>query len=140
MDKRSNKSWPRDIADMHKKFGVNRRASTMTDREKAMWLGLRVAMQEEELNELKEAHYKRDAEGIVDALIDTLVFAVGTLDILGVDANKAWDVVHNANMAKEPGVKPNRPNPLGLPDLIKPKGWKEPSHKRNLGKTKDFLK
>ena len=140
MKHRSNKSWPRDIADMHEKFGVHRRASTMSDREKAKWLELRIAMQEEELNELKEAHYKRDAEGVVDALIDTLVFAVGTLDILGVDSNKAWDIVMQANMEKKPGVKPNRPNPLKLPDMIKPEGWVEPTHMDNLGKTKDFLK
>ena len=140
MKKRSNKSWPRDIADMHEKFGVHLRASTMSDREKAMWLDLRVRMQEEELNELKEAHYQRDAESVVDALIDTLVFAVGTLDILGVDANKAWDVVMQANMEKEPGVKPNRPNPLKLPDMIKPEGWVEPTHIDNLGDTESFLK
>ena len=32
-------------------------------------------------------------------------------------------------MRKEPGVKPNRPNPLGLPDFIKPDGWVGPNYK-----------
>ena len=36
-------------------------------------------------------------------------------------------------MLKQVGVKPERPNPLGLPDLIKPKGWKAPSHADNHG-------
>ena len=48
--------------------------------------------------------------------------------LLGIDAHKAWHEVHKANMSKEVGVKESRPNPLGLPDLIKPEGWKAPSH------------
>ena len=45
-------------------------------------------------------------------------FAIGTLDAFGVDGQmKLGDAVHNANMAKEPGVKEGRPNPFGLPDL-----------------------
>jgi hypothetical protein len=37
-------------------------------------------------------------------------------------------------MNKKVGIKETRPNPLGLPDLIKPKDWKAPSHKGNHGK------
>ena len=140
MFKRSNKSWPKDIADMHKKFGVYARATEMAERELGSWLQLRINMIEEELKELKEAHFKRDAEGVIDALVDINVFATGTMDILGVDANKAWDVVMAANMSKTVGVKPGRPNPLGLPDLIKPADWMEPTHADNLGITEKFLK
>jgi predicted HAD superfamily Cof-like phosphohydrolase len=74
-----------------------------------------------------------DSEEVVDGLIDLCVVAIGTLDAFSVDAHKAWDAVHNANMSKEPGVKPSRPNPLGLPDLIKPEGWTAPSHQDNHG-------
>jgi hypothetical protein len=31
-------------------------------------------------------------------------------------------------MKKQVGVKNSRPNPLGLPDLIKPEGWTPPDH------------
>jgi predicted HAD superfamily Cof-like phosphohydrolase len=61
------------------------------------------------------------------------VFAIGTLDVFGVDANKAWDAIYEANMSKEPGVKPGRPNPFGLPDLIKPADWQGPDHEGNHG-------
>ena len=74
-----------------------------------------------------------DAEEIVDGLIDLCVVAIGTLDAFNVDGNKAWDEVLKANMQKEVGVKESRPNPLGLPDLIKPEGWEAPSHKGNYG-------
>jgi len=36
-------------------------------------------------------------------------------------------------MAKKTGVKASRPNPLGLPDLIKPEGWVGPDHSDNVG-------
>jgi predicted HAD superfamily Cof-like phosphohydrolase len=50
-----------------------------------------------------------------------------------VSASIAWDRVHEANMNKIVGVKESRPNPLGLPDLIKPEGWTAPTHKDNIG-------
>ena len=55
------------------------------------------------------------------------------LNAFGIDAYKAWDQVHQANMSKEVGVKKERPNPLGLPDLVKPEGWINPSHSGNHG-------
>jgi len=61
------------------------------------------------------------------------VFAIGTLDVFGVDANAAWDKVYQANMAKNVGIKEGRPNKFGLPDLIKPAGWVAPSHTGNHG-------
>ena len=61
------------------------------------------------------------------------VIAIGTLDAFNIDAQKAWEQVQTANMAKEVGVKESRPNPLGLPDLVKPKNWKAPSHADNHG-------
>ena len=74
---------------------------------------------------------------IVDGIIDMCVFAIGTLEVFGVDANKAWDQVLKANMSKEVGIKEGRPNPLGLPDLVKPEGWKGPTHKGNHGNITD---
>jgi fructose-1,6-bisphosphatase/inositol monophosphatase family enzyme len=82
---------------------------------------------------MKHAAKNNDAEEIVDALIDLCVVAIGTLDAYGVNAYKAWDEVHAANMSKEVGIKASRPNPLGLPDLVKPEGWTAPSHKGNHG-------
>lgn len=88
---------------------------------------------QEELDEMKQAAANNDPEEIVDALIDLCVVAIGTLDAYGVNAYKAWDEVHTANMTKEVGVKASRPNPLGLPDLVKPEGWMAPIHYCNHG-------
>ena len=102
------------------------------DKEKLkQFLEFRIAFLEEELTELKDNI--NNPEEIVDALIDLCVVAIGTLDAFDVNANIAWDAVHTANMAKEVGIKASRPNPLGLPDLIKPEGWHAPSHENNYG-------
>lgn len=73
------------------------------------------------------------ADDIVDALIDLCVVAIGTLDALDIDAETAWKRVHTKNMEKEVGIKAGRPNPLGLPDLVKPENWEAPTHADNIG-------
>lgn len=125
--------WPADIADMHAKFGVNAVVNTLTSEQLNTYLKFRLDMVQEEVNEARKAYDEKDADGIVDALIDNIVFAIGTLDAFGVDAYAAWNRVHNANMVKSPGVKPGRPNPYGFPDLIKPEGWTAPNHEDNVG-------
>ncbi len=124
-----------DMNTMHDKFGVhdwfqkNRSDKDLMSK----YLMFRMLMIGEEYQETLSAINNSDAEEVVDGLIDMCVFALGTLDVFGVDANKAWNAIYEANMAKEPGVKPGRPNRFGLPDLLKPAGWTPPSHKGNHG-------
>lgn len=122
-----------DIADMHAKFGVREVVARLTPEQLKTYLKFRLDMVQEEVTETLDAYNAADCDNIVDGLIDAIVFAVGTLDVLGVDTATAWNRVHAANMAKEPGVKPGRPNPYGFPDLIKPEGWSAPTHLDNLG-------
>lgn len=131
--------WANDIYMMHNKFGVRDWFEENKDNKELMrkYLMFRLLMCQEELSETLTAYNNGDSEEIVDGLIDLCVFAIGTLDVFGVDANDAWDRVYSANMAKSPGVKPGRPNPFGLPDLLKPSGWKAPDHEGNHG---DFEK
>lgn len=124
-------NWVWDIEDMHRKYGVNEKVREFDAEKLKKFLEFRVKFLEEELNELKDNI--DNPEEVVDALIDLCVVAIGTLDAFEVNAHKAWDAVHEANMAKEVGVKASRPNPLGLPDLIKPEGWTAPSHEYNHG-------
>lgn len=122
-------NWVEDIAEMHGKYGVNKKIREFDKEKLKQFLEFRVAFLEEELNELKDN--MNNPEEIVDALIDLCVVAIGTLDAFEIDSHKAWDEVLKANMNKQVGVKASRPNPLGLPDLIKPEGWQAPSHKEN---------
>lgn len=124
-------NWVEDISDMHFKYGVNEKVRNFDADKLRQFLEFRVKFLEEELNELKDN--MNNPEEIVDALIDLCVVAIGTLDAFEVNAYRAWDEVLAANMNKRVGVKESRPNPLGLPDLIKPEGWEAPSHSHNHG-------
>ena len=145
--------WANDIMMMHNRFGVREWFEANKGDKELMgkYLTFRMNMCLEELLETAEAAdmdlvvnedgkyefvgdvAKTDPEEIVDGLIDMCVFAIGTLDVFGVDANEAWDRVYTANVSKDVGVKEGRPNPFGLPDLIKPEGWVAPDHKGNHG-------
>jgi predicted HAD superfamily Cof-like phosphohydrolase len=139
--------WVKDIAAMYTKFSVNNVVRNLSPEMKETFLKFRLDFLREELTEAYKAagydvqfditnvHAKNpdEAEDVVDAMIDLCVVAIGTLDAFDVDAYAAWNKVHEKNMQKEPGVKPGRPNPLGLPDLIKPEGWTAPSHADNIG-------
>jgi hypothetical protein len=124
-------NWVWDIEDMHAKYGVNEKVREFDAEKLKQFLEFRVKFLEEELNELKDN--MGNPEEVVDALIDLCVVAIGTLDAFEVNSHAAWDAVHKANMSKEVGIKPSRPNPLGLPDLIKPEGWVAPNHEGNHG-------
>jgi predicted HAD superfamily Cof-like phosphohydrolase len=127
--------WANDIMMMHNRFGVREWFEANKDNTELMqnYLAFRMSMVKEEFDETMDAIAAKDAEEVVDGLIDMCVFAIGTLDVMGVDANEAWDRVYTANVSKDVGVKEGRPNPFGLPDLIKPEGWVAPDHKGNHG-------
>jgi len=134
-----SKDWVKDINDMHTKYGVKEAVEKMNNLDLRTFLNFRINFLKEELNETIDAASNAgyvDCEEVVDGLIDLCVVAIGTLDAFGIDSNKAWDAVLEANMNKEVGIKESRPNPLGLPDLIKPEGWTAPSHEGNYGDLK----
>jgi len=135
-------NWVQDIADMHQKYGVNPVVRNFDKDKLEAFLKFRIDFLQEELDEMRNAVANRQAsaldtanasDDVVDALIDLCVVAIGTLDAFDVNAYEAWDRVYKANMNKEVGVKASRPNPLGMPDLVKPEGWIAPTHKDNLG-------
>lgn len=128
--------WVGDITQMHNKFGVNSVIRSLSTEQLRSFLEFRINFLEEELQEMRDALEEggeKAADDVVDALIDLCVVAIGTLNAFDVDAHKAWQQVHEKNMQKNVGVNANRPNPLGLPDLIKPEGWTAPSHINNVG-------
>jgi predicted HAD superfamily Cof-like phosphohydrolase len=133
MEHNMSRDWVRDINEMHTKYGVRDWVAKNPEKLRE-YLTFRLNFLQEELDETRAAGIMdENPEEVVDGLIDLCVVAIGTLDAFGIDAYKAWDEVHKANMTKEVGIKPERPNPLGLPDLMKPEGWKAPEHTGNHG-------
>jgi predicted HAD superfamily Cof-like phosphohydrolase len=129
----TRKSWPQDVTELHEKFGHSAVVQQMTDEQLRAFLQFRLNFLAEELDEIRRAVVAGEADGVVDGIVDLCVVGVGTLDAFGVDAQKAWDVVHAANMAKQAGQNDSRPNQFGFPDLVKGPGWKKPDHGDNLG-------
>ena len=129
--------WVKDMRKMASKYKIQDAVNNLDSGQLKAFLQFRINFLQEELDEMKSAATPGkpiDSEEVVDALIDLCVVAIGTLDLFDINAYEAWDEVLKANMNKKVGVKETRPNPLGLPDLIKPKDWKTPSHKGNHGK------
>ena len=136
-DIQMSKDWVQDIHLMQGKYLTRQWVENNPEKLKK-FLEFRVDFLNEELEETRKAVAENDAEEIVDGLIDLCVVAIGTLDAFGVNPYTAWDQVLKANMNKEVGEKPSRPNPLGVPDLIKPFNWYPPTHQGNHGKFKDL--
>jgi predicted HAD superfamily Cof-like phosphohydrolase len=122
-----------DMNNMHRQYGVHDAVDKLSDDKLKALARFRLDFLKEELREGYKAFEEGDPEEYVDAMIDIVVVAVGTLNLFGVDFHKAWREVLKANLSKEVGVKASRPNPLGLPDLIKPEGWVGPTHEGNHG-------
>lgn len=86
------------------------------------WL---VGVLQEEAQELAEAENLVDQ---VDALIDSIIFAMGGLYRLGLteeQALKCFHAVMDANFGKKAGQKEGR-EVEGVKDAVKPEGWKGP--------------
>jgi hypothetical protein len=135
-------NWVHDIEKMHMKYGVDKAVQTFDKSKLTAFLKFRINFLQEELDEMREALVSYEsgkisgdtaADDTVDALIDLCVVAIGTLQSFNVDSRESWNRVLTANMNKEVGIKESRPNPLGLPDLVKPEGWVAPSHLDNIG-------
>ncbi len=126
-------NWADDIHEMHTYYGHGEVIRTLSPEKLKLFLKFRLDFLQEEMTELTDAIAAGDPEEIVDACIDLCVVAIGTIDAFDVDVQRAWLEVLKANMAKQNGIKEGRPNPLGLPDLIKPEGWIAPSHLDNHG-------
>jgi len=104
---------------MHVKFGMTPIQVKWTDEEK----DFRITCMEEELGEYIAAETKEDE---LDALLDLVVFAIGTADRQGMLQvfEEGFERVMQANCRKEAGPNKKR-NSFAL-DLRKPQGWKAP--------------
>lgn len=136
---RADPNWAYDIRVMHRHYGTKEWVDNANIYQMKALLKLRMRMLTEEYAETMNAYLQGDAEETIDGLIDLCVIAIGTLDIVGVNAQEAWMEVLRANMAKDVGVKPGRKNPLRLPDLVKPDDWVSPNHGLNCGTLRSLL-
>ena len=108
---------------MHKKFDLDNKAGpTKLERDEKSF---RVTALLEELNEYKNATSLVDE---YDALLDLIVFAVGTLERQGFPLLEGFEAVMHANMAKQVGQNAEKRGGFKR-DLVKPYGWVGPEEK-----------
>jgi len=79
---------------------------------------------QEELDEFRESI---NWENQADALVDLIYVALGALVEMGVTPGSVFNEVHDANMKKVGGIKPERADSQF--DAIKPDGWTSPDLK-----------
>ena len=105
---------------MHLKFGITSHRVAFSEEEKKF----RICAMQEELDEYKDAKTKEDE---LDALVDLVVFALGTAERQGFIKvfDEAFKRVMNANIQKQLGTNEKRGS-FQL-DLVKPMGWKAPN-------------
>ena len=111
---------------MHEKFGLENTKGVLhlTKEEKEF----RSPAMLEELNEYIAADTLVDQ---YDALLDLIVFAVGTLERHGFPLLAGFEKVMEANMAKELGQNGEKRGGFKR-DLVKPEGWTAPEAKLQL--------
>lgn len=84
----------------------------------------------EELNETIEAVKNKDLREVVDGLCDLLYVTEGMLSALGINGNKAFDLVHQSNLSKlcvnEDEAK------LSVEKYKEENRYKEPAYKRSV--------
>ena len=67
-----SEDWVRDISGMHRYYGVNEKVSGFDEEKLKQFLNFRISFLDEELNETKKAVREKNAEEIVDGLLDEL--------------------------------------------------------------------
>jgi len=105
---------------MHQKFDLSDAITPthLSTEEKTF----RITAMQEELNEYESATTLVDE---YDALLDLIVFAVGTLERQGFPFREGFEIVMKANMAKELGSNGEKRGGFKR-DLVKPDGWVGP--------------
>jgi len=114
----------KQVKKMHTKFGLNNDGEPchLSDEEKKF----RIVALREEIDEYEESTELVDE---YDALIDLLVFTVGTFERQGLRLQDGFDVVMECNMQKNIAGSNGNSKRGFKRDLVKPDGWVAPEKK-----------
>jgi predicted HAD superfamily Cof-like phosphohydrolase len=117
-----------DVHDFHDRFRLlyDGPPKTLDDE----LLDFRVKFMQEELDEYAEGAAEGDLEKQLDAIIDLIYVALGTLVLQGMLPAFApgWNRVQAANMAKVRTERVEDSKRGSTFDVTKPEGWKPPTH------------
>jgi len=114
------RNWNKDVGDFHRKIKYPEAQFPTIKPE--VNLTHRIQHMHEELREYREAVLEGELPAAVDAMVDLIYLAIGTVRAHGVDINPCWDLVQEANMKKLPGdnwKNTTKPDDWEAPDLAK---------------------
>lgn len=80
----------------------------------------------EELSEYLRANEEQNLVGAADAIVDLVYVALGAAHAMGLPFEELFEVVHKANLKKEPANEFCRSIRGNQYDVIKPVGWEAP--------------
>jgi hypothetical protein len=114
-----------DTADFAGKFGLLVSTELMVD---PKFCDFRLTCLREEVNELEDALNIGNPEGVLDALVDLIYFAFGTVRAFGLGSifGEAWRRVHEANLKKVRVERAEQSKRGSTFDVVKPDGWTAP--------------
>ena len=115
------------VQDFHEKFKV--KWAPKPDTLPSYIYQYRLGFLNEELVEFVDAHNAGDIEGELDAIVDLIYVASGTLYLMGFSAEKqaeAFKRVHEANMKKKRAKNANESKRGHAFDVVKPVDWVAP--------------
>jgi len=131
-----------DVGAFHSKFNLPRHPAVKPAIQAVEIMQYRENFLREEVTEFSEAWVAdKSYEDTVDALVDLVYVALGTMHFMGAPFNEHWREVQRANMDKVKGDM-GKARTAALPgigeafEVAKPPGWKGPDHGRVL---RDFL-
>lgn len=92
----------KQVVEFNNAFGVDSHNTPKVElfKEDPKLVNYRVSLINEEVNELLEAVQNHDFVETIDALTDILYVTYGAFTAFGIDADKAFDLVHKSNMSK----------------------------------------
>lgn len=97
----------------------------------------------EEVEEFRKANETSDIPEAIDALIDIIYVALGTLHMMQLDDQEFanhFAIVHKANMSKVRVGSAGLSKRDSALDVVKPEGWKPPQHAEMIDAFKLFKK
>jgi len=132
---RNQKSVFEDVHEFHEKYKIPSIKPPLKLNHKTLCFRLKFLW--EEMEELETAVDEQNVADQIDALIDLMYVAAGTLDLMGVDGQRHWNLVHRANMKKIRAKSADESKRGSSFDVVKPEGWEAPDHSILLGEQCD---
>ena len=89
-----------DIAEINDRFEADEVVNLLDNVDLEKFVQFRARLLEEKCGDVWESADDRDAESFIDSTIGVVVVALSTLDLLGIDVDRAWKIVLRANLEK----------------------------------------